>query len=172
VKNSATIFVPTQTRLHPRQTLPRRAGKPNPCAWDITLAFRGASTASPLPRAYQPTTTSTTSAPCTTTTTTATNPRSTTDTQALECTLQPRQLRDGESPWAPRQFYSGILPCTPLHQRFPFPGVLIRKPQGQDPLVEKGHLVNWNGIPIYFHPLTLWMKVMVPSKLKALQLQH
>jgi hypothetical protein len=35
VKNSATIFVPTQTQFHPCQTLPRRAGKPNPCAWDI-----------------------------------------------------------------------------------------------------------------------------------------
>jgi hypothetical protein len=84
--------------------------------------------------------------------------------------LQPRQLRDGKSPWAPCQFYSGILPWAPLHQRFPFPGALTRKPQGQDPLVEKEHLVNWNGIPIYFHPLILWMKVMVPNKLKALQL--
>jgi hypothetical protein len=35
VKNSATIFVPTQTWLHPRQALPCRAGKPNPYAWDI-----------------------------------------------------------------------------------------------------------------------------------------
>jgi hypothetical protein len=35
-----------------------------------------------------------------------------------------------------------ILLCAPLHQRFPFPGALTRKPQGQDPLVEKGHLVN------------------------------
>jgi hypothetical protein len=65
--------------------------------------------------------------------------------------------------------YSLARPCT---KGSLFLARSPKKPQGQDPLVENGHLVNWNGIPIYFHPLTLWMKVMVPNKLKALQFQY
>jgi hypothetical protein len=86
--------------------------------------------------------------------------------------LQPRQLRDGEFPWAPRRFYSGILPCAPLHQRFPFSGALTKTTPGSRSPCGKWTFSQLEGIPMYFHPLILWMKVMVPNKLKALQFQH
>jgi hypothetical protein len=66
--------------------------------------------------------------------------------------LQPRQLRDDESPWVPRRFYSRIPPCAPLHQRFPFSGALTKTPQGQDFLVEYEYLVNWKTSPCTFIP--------------------